>query len=157
MDKRFQQLESIAKDICQKHGAALYDLEVKTTRKGMIVAVFLTKIGGVSVDDCAGVSRELDQELDRIDLFPGSYFLEVSSAGLERPLKLKKHFVSAINELVRVTWKEDEKTHTHDGILEEVREDDIVLKVGEESISVPYKEIRKAKTVFEMKKSKNSQ
>ncbi len=133
MDKRFQELETIAKELCQKQGVALYDLEVKNTRKGKIVAVFLTKIGGVTVDDCARISREMEQELDRIDLFSGSYYLEVSSAGLERPLKLKKHFVSAINELVRVTWKEGEKTFSHDGILQEVRENDIVLRVEDRS------------------------
>ncbi len=157
MDKHFQELESLAKDICQKEGVALYDIEVKNTRKGMVVAVFLTKINGVKVDDCARVSRSIEQELDRVDLFPGSYFLEVSSAGLERPLKLKKHFVSAINELIRVTWKTDDKTFSHDGILAEVREDDIVLRVDEEQMNIPYKEIRKAKTVFEMKKCNKSQ
>ena len=142
------QIEEIAKKICQEMHLALYDIEEKMTGKGRIITVYLTKIGGVTLDECANFRRALGNELETFDLIPERYFLEVSSPGLERPLKLKSHYVSAITEKVAVQYNEEEEKKSVMGTLTEVNQDTIVLDDRGTRIEIPFKSITRAKTVF---------
>ena len=101
------QIEEIAKRICSDQHLALYDIDEKMSGKGRIITVYLTKIGGVTLDDCAQFSRALGAELESLDFIPERYYLEVSSPGVQRPLKLKSHYVSAINEKVAIQFTSD--------------------------------------------------
>jgi len=74
--------------------------------------------------------------------------LEVSSPGLERPLKLKSHWVSAINEKVAVQWTDEEDKLSNMGTLMEVNQDTIVLDDRGTRVEIPLKSISRAKTVF---------
>jgi ribosome maturation factor RimP len=142
------QIEEIAKKICQEMHLALYDIDEKMTGKGRVITVYLTKIGGVTLDECASFSRALGKELETFDLIPERYFLEVSSPGLERPLKLKSHYVSAISEKVAVQYSEGEEKKSVMGTLIEVNQDTIVLDDRGKIIEIPFKSITLSKTVF---------
>ncbi|MCB5245239.1 MAG: ribosome maturation factor RimP [Candidatus Cloacimonadaceae bacterium] len=142
------QVAGIAQKLCADWHLALYDVEEKMSAKGRIITVYLTKIGGVTVDDCAFFSRALSNELDELDIIPERYFLEVSSPGLERPLKLKNHFVSAINEKVAVQWIEGDEKHSAMGTLIEVNNDTITLDDRGKVVKINFKDISRAKTVF---------
>ena len=142
------QVEDIARRICQEQHLALYDLDEKMSGKGRIIMVYLTKIGGVTLEDCARFSRALGAELEEFDLIPDRYFLEVSSPGLERPLKLKSHWVSAINEKVAVQWGEGEQKNSTLGTLVEVNQDSVVLDDRGSRVEIELKSISRAKTVY---------
>lgn len=142
------QIEGIAKKICSTMHLALYDIDEKMSEKGRIIVVYLTKIGGVTLDECAHFSRALSAELDSFDLIPDRYFLEVSSPGLERALKLKSHWVSAINEQVAVEYLDEGIKHKIKGTLTEVNQDYVVVDEKGSLIEVPLKSISKAKTIF---------
>jgi ribosome maturation factor RimP len=142
------QIEEIAKKICQEMHVAVYDIDEKLTGKGRIITVYLTKIGGVLLDECAKFSRALGNELETFDLIPERYYLEVSSPGIERPLKLKSHYVSAINEKVAVQWNDGEEKKSTMGTLIEVNQDNIKLDDRGISIDIAFKAITRAKTVF---------
>jgi ribosome maturation factor RimP len=142
------QIEDIARRICQEMHLAIYDIEEKMSGKGRIITVYLTKIGGVKLDECADFSRALAGELEELDIIPDRYFLEVSSPGLERPLKLKSHWVSAINEKVQVQWTEGETKHSAMGTLTEVNPESITLDDRGNIIQIDLKAIARAKTVF---------
>ncbi len=75
------QIEDIAKKISADMHLAVYDVDEKMSGKGRIIIVYLTKIGGVSLDECARFSRLLGEELETFDFIPERYFLEVSSPG----------------------------------------------------------------------------
>jgi len=142
-------IEDIAKRICADMLVSIYDIEEKMTQKGRIITVFLTKIGGVSLDECAKFSRAISAELDTLDLIAERYFLEVSSPGLERPLKLKMHYLSAINEIIGVQWSDADFKHHTIGKLVEVNPETIAVEVREgEQFLIPYSAINKAKTVL---------
>ena len=151
-ETKIDNIERLVKEVCEKNHVALYDLNLKNTKKGRVLSVEITKIGGVSIDDCEIVSRKLSEYLDDLDLISGKYFLEVSSPGLERYLTQKKHYISAINEKIKVTYKKDDKTETVVGVLIEVLPDEITLKNNEEIKKINFKDIKKAKIVFEFKK-----
>ncbi|MDD5537118.1 MAG: ribosome maturation factor RimP [Candidatus Cloacimonetes bacterium] len=142
------QIEDIAKKICAEMHLAVYDIDEKMSGKGRIIIVYLTKIGGVTLDECARFSRALSEELETFDLIPERYFLEVSSPGLERPLKLKSHWVSAINEKVAVQYSEEEQKRSVMGTLIEVNQDTVVLDDRGEKIEIALKSISTAKTVY---------
>jgi ribosome maturation factor RimP len=93
-------------------------------------------------------------ELDAEDLIPGRYFLEVSSPGLERELKLKKHYVSAINEKIKLTYSQQDKNVHIRGTLKEVLPKHIKLETLTEELIIPFSDIKKAKTYFELKKKR---
>lgn len=65
----------------------LVDIEFKTEGRGKLLRIFIDKSGGITVDECAEVSREFGTLLDVNDLIESSYRLEISSPGLRRPLK----------------------------------------------------------------------
>lgn len=142
------QIEDIAKRICSDMNVALYDIDEKMSGKGRIIIVYLTKIGGVTLDEVAKFSRALSSELDNLDLIPDRYFLEVSSPGLERPLKLKTHWVSAINEKAAVQYQIDKVKYSVMGTLVEVHQDMVVLDDRGERIEIPLRSISRAKTVY---------
>jgi ribosome maturation factor RimP len=148
MEKYRTKVEEISKKLAAEMHLAVYDIEEKTTAKGTVIVVFLTKIGGVNLDECAQFSKKLSAELDEFDIIPERFFLEVSSPGIERPLKLKTHYLSAINELVEINWEQDKIRLTTQGWLQEVNPDDIVIKAKEELIQIPISAIHKAKTCF---------
>ena len=80
-------LTEIAEQIVAPLGIGLVDLEYKREGRDMVVRLFLEKEGGITLDDCSGVSRELSDILDVEDFLPENYTLEVSSPGICRPLK----------------------------------------------------------------------
>ena len=154
MDNLIKRVEELAGQVCAENDVALYDVELKTARKGLIVLIYILKIDGVSIENCRRVSRTLGHLLEEEDLFPGRYYLEVSSPGLERSLKLKKHYVSAINEKIKISYLIDGKVKTDVGFLKEVGESSILLDVDENRIEISFNEIKKARTYFEFKNAK---
>lgn len=154
MDQKVMlELEKIAKEACHKNNVALYDFEYKATTKGMLVLVYITKITGVSVEDCKKVSRHMERILEEDDIINNRYYLEVSSPGLERDLKLKKHYVSAIGEKVKIVVNDAESSSVVTGILKEVLPAEIVVEDKAEERNIKFSEIKKARTYFDYKKS----
>jgi ribosome maturation factor RimP len=101
-----ERLRTIAEEVANREGCKLYDVEFVTGSqgRGRTLRIYIDRDGqGVSVDDCANVSRGLNLLLDVEDPLPGgAYVLEVSSPGLERPLKQLWHFQTAIGKRITV-------------------------------------------------------
>jgi ribosome maturation factor RimP len=148
-----ERIESIVKEACAKAGVALYDLEMKATAHGRVLVVFVTSLGGVKVKYCQRVSRLIEHQLEEEDIIDGRYFLEVSSPGLERELKKKSHFVSAIGEQVSLSVQTGDGNSPVSGRLHEVNPDSITLKLADdEMLEISLSRIKKAKTLFDYKK-----
>jgi len=81
-----ERLDDIGRGIAEKAGFEFVHCQIAGSRRSPVVRVFIDKPGGVTIDDCAVVSREMEDVLDREDLIPTSYVLEVSSPGIEREL-----------------------------------------------------------------------
>jgi len=81
---------------------SLEDIEFKKEGGRWLLQVIIDKPGGVRLDDCEDVNRQLGDRLDVIDVIPDSYTLEVSSPGLERPLKTDSDFSRFAGEWVKI-------------------------------------------------------
>jgi ribosome maturation factor RimP len=97
-----EKIKVIAERIAASFGMELVDLEYKREGRQMVLRFFLDKEGGITLDDCADVSRELSAVLDVEDFIPDKYVLEVSSPGLNRPLKSESDYVRYSGRLVKI-------------------------------------------------------
>ena len=93
---------ALAEPIVQEQGCSLWDVEYVREAGQWFLRVYIDKEGGVSIDDCEAVSRPLSDALDEADPIEGSYVLEVSSAGADRPLKRPEHFRQFLGAQVEV-------------------------------------------------------
>ena len=98
-----EQVRAVARRVTEGWGYELTDVEVKRDRSGYVVRLFVDKDGGIGLDDLQSVSEEVAAILDAEDPIPASYTLEVSSPGLDRPLRTEKDYHKAIGKLVKVS------------------------------------------------------
>lgn len=96
------QVRAFSQPVVEGLGCALWDVEYVREGGEWFLRLYIDKEGGVGIDDCEAVSRAVDPILDQEDPIPGSYHFEVSSAGLERPLRRPEHFAWAAGKTVAV-------------------------------------------------------
>jgi ribosome maturation factor RimP len=111
--------------------------------------IFVDKVGGVNVEECASLSRKLSDYLDTEDPIQGRYTLEVSSPGLERPLLSLDDFRRKIGERVKVDLKFplDDKKGIQ-GEIVEVREDEVVIALEDKVERIPWDRIAKGRIII---------
>jgi ribosome maturation factor RimP len=86
-----EEVRQLAEPLAEEHGYELVDIEQASLGHHRVIRVYLDKPGGVTVDDCARFSRRLADAMDMNQIVPGRYLLEVSSPGLERPIRTLEH------------------------------------------------------------------
>lgn len=91
-----------------KLGYELVDIEYKGSKGNKILTFFIFNEEGITIDDCEKVSAFLDTRLDELDLIKDSYYLEVSSQDLSRPLKTDRDIERNVNEVLKVKMKDGE-------------------------------------------------
>lgn len=102
MKKVTEIVAELARPIVEEHGCTLWDVEYVREAGTWYLRVYIDKDGGVSIDDCERISRELDPILDEADPIPDSYVFEVGSAGAERELKRPGDFAQFMGSEVEV-------------------------------------------------------
>ena len=112
---------------------------------GLFFRVYITKDGGVSLDDCEKVSRLLSPIFDVTPPVSGDYNLEVSSPGLERKLSKPSHFKASVGELVKVQTEAEKFA----GRLVKANEESIAVENEEGIFEINISDIKKAKTYLE--------
>ncbi len=128
-------------------GANLYDTEIVTEHENTIFRVFVTKEGGISLDLCASISRELSPFLDVYPPMGAKYTLEVSSPGIERKLTKLSHFKSSIGEKIKTKIFGDGKVK---GILKSADKDGFEIEYKDGTISkLKYDDVGTTKTYYE--------
>lgn len=147
---------ALAEQIAASFQMEVVDIEYRREGRDMVLRIFLDKEGGVTLDDCTAVSREISQVLDVEDIISGHYTLEVSSPGLNRPLKKPADFERYVGKLVKVRTFElvaDEagnKRKTFLGELAGLEGGMVVLKLKEGQMArIPQASIAKANLEFE--------
>jgi ribosome maturation factor RimP len=125
-------------------------LEEAGNRRNKIVRLFIDHPGGVNHDLCARVSAAVGTALDEVDAFEGAYSLEVSSPGIERPLRKRSHFEAQIGKKVYVKTREPvEGSKVWQGILLEVLDDAVVVQEAGREARIPLDEITTAHLLYE--------
>jgi len=95
-------VNALLQPILDEMGLELTDLEYVREGRDSTLRVFIDKEGGINLDDCAALSRELGAVLEVEDVVQAAYRLEVSSPGLDRPLKTQKDYERFVGSLVKI-------------------------------------------------------
>jgi len=141
----------IAAPLLYELGLGLVDVEFLHESGTWILRVFIDKEGGVGVDDCARVSRELGDLIESKDIISYHYVMEVSSPGLNRPLKKESDYIRSIGKMIRIKMCKpflNRKNFT--GSLANVSEGKFTLLLDDgNSIELPLDLVDKAKLIYE--------
>ncbi len=158
----------VVEPVVHAHGAEVVDLELKPGRGGWILRVFVEKKGAavqalstreaaVSLELCANVSRDLSPALDVVDLIPYAYQLEVSSPGVERPLREEREFIRFKGHKAKLKRRADADGGEADegggrvivGVLDGVADGKVRVIEGKRNLEVSLSSIESAHLVFE--------
>ncbi|MBI5559744.1 MAG: ribosome maturation factor RimP [Deltaproteobacteria bacterium] len=125
-----EKVRGLALPVAEGYGVRLVDIAYVFEEGRRVLRILIDKPGGVTVEDCAKVSRELSTILDVEDMMPESYSLEVSSPGLDRPLIREKDFIGAVGHKVRIRTKKpvEGRRNFKNATLEGIEEGNIVVK-----------------------------
>ena len=139
---------ALASPLCESEGIELVHLEYQRESSGWILRLYIDKPGGVTLDDCTNVSRQmndlLDVHLDEI----GPYNLEVTSPGPERPLVKAQDFEKFEGNLAKIkTVRPFDGQKNFKGVLMGISREQVKLRVGQETIAIALTDISKARLV----------
>lgn len=128
----------------------MVDLCVRQNRDEIHIEILADRpAGGISLDECTFLNKKLIQTIEEAGLLAQGFFLEVSSPGLDRPLKTRKDFLRVVNRDIvlflsqavanRIEWS---------GRLKEVKDQEVTIDAGKIQVSIPLNSIIKAKQVI---------
>ena len=154
MDDLEARLWDLAGPYLAAEGIELDDLEVRGGGGARVVRVTLDAPGGMDVEAIARASQGLSRLLDQAEVLPGAYTLEVGSPGLERDLRRPEHFGKALGREVVVTTDEPlAGSRRHRGVLEEVTDEAMTLRLAEGTQHISFGQVAQARTVFRWEKA----
>lgn len=145
-----QTVEEIAEPIVEEAGCELVGVDFVKEGSNWFLRVYIDKPEGVSLDDCEKVSRPLNSKLDELNPISQPYYLEVSSPGVERPLKKPRDFEKAVGSQVEIRlYTAIDNTKRFEGELMSYDGNKVVIST-ESGIIHEFKmeQIAKAKKIF---------
>jgi ribosome maturation factor RimP len=143
-------VEAVVRPVVESAGLELVGAGFARDGGRRVLRVTVDRDGGVDLDSIAEVSEKLSRRLDLEDVTRGSYSLEVSSPGVERPLKTPRDFERRVGEKVKVKTAEPvEGARTHTGTLVAADGEAIVVETEAGPHRIAHGAIASARTVFE--------
>ena len=129
----------------QENGIEVVTVEVVGSRKAPTIRVYLDTPEGITFDDITSAQVWVNEIMDKLDPFPGAYTLEVSSPGIDRPLRTPEHFAGHAGEQIRlVAAHAIDGQSKFSGLLKGFEDGSVVIEVDGKIVSVPLDEIKKA-------------
>ena len=127
----------------------LVDIEYLSEGGRWSLRIYVDRPGGITIDDCVRVSREVGDLIDVKDVFQVEYVLEVSSPGLNRRLKKKKDFTRAVGKNIKIKMNSPvEGRRNFKGKLQSLQDGVLHLSVQDDLFLLPFDDIEKANLVY---------
>jgi ribosome maturation factor RimP len=145
-----RQVEELAESLVTSEGMELVDLVYRREGGRWVLRMFIDKEGGVTIKDCADISRQLGDLLDVNDFIPQAYVLEVSSPGLNRPLRKREDFSRFAGRKIEVRLNlalEGRKKIV--GTLIGVEGNEVTVSAPECSYTISLENIARANLIYE--------
>lgn len=145
-----QKTEEILLPIIEEYGFELVDVEYVKEAGCWYLRGYIDKPGGITVNDCEAVSRAFSDKLDEKDFIEDSYIMEISSPGLDRPLKKEKDFARSMGKLVEIrTYRPVEKQKEFCGILTAYDSNSVTIEEDQGTRTFDKKEIALVRLAIE--------
>ncbi len=157
-------IDAVIEPVVRAHGAEVVEVEFKSEPGGWVLRVFVEKLGSadanadtrdaaVDLDLCSGIARDLSPALDVADVIPHRYHLEISSPGVERPLRRERDFVRFAGKKAKLKLHSASPASHGEkvviGILDGVEGGKIKVADGPRQHAIPLDQIATARLVFE--------
>ncbi|MDE7454242.1 MAG: ribosome maturation factor RimP [Clostridia bacterium] len=151
MGKVAEQVLALVEPIAKDFGLEVLEVLYEKKYDGMNLTIVIDKDGGVTINDCEKLHRAIDEPLDELDPIEGSYTLNVSSPGLDRPLKLERDYQRNLNKKILVKlYKPIDKKKTFEGVLVEYDVDTFtIIDKNKNTIKFNKKDTAKVEPIIE--------
>jgi ribosome maturation factor RimP len=145
-----EQLRSLISDYLKDMNLDLVDFNFRYEGRDLVLRILVDKPdGGISIVECARLNINLSRILDEENIIQDRYILEVSSPGLDRPLKTKSDFLRRIDKEAHFFFKEPITGKFElDGIIKKVEGDSVFIQIETQILEVPLSKITKAKQLI---------
>jgi ribosome maturation factor RimP len=145
-------VQGLVEPVAEDMDFELVDIEYLSERGRWVLRIYLDREGGITLEDCASFSREISDLIDVKEIVPNEYVLEVSSPGLNRPLKKEKDFVRALGKKVKIKMSRKVRGRRNfTGYLREFKDHTLYVEVDNVPLSLSYQEVEKANLVYEFR------
>lgn len=148
LTKKEQSLLDALEPTATQNDIEIVTVEVIGSKKAPVIRIYIDAAGGVSFQELSGAQEWIGEMLDRIDPFPGAYTLEVSSPGIDRPLRTPEHFRRFAGEEVSVrTVRPLEGRSNFKGTLVSATDDEVVVETEDGPRTIPLSEMKRAHVI----------
>jgi len=152
-DSIVSKVSQLVEPLLEEMGFELVDTEYRSERGRWVLRIYADKPGGITLGDCAVLSRQIGDLLDAKDLIEREYVLEVSSPGLDRPLIKEKDYIRALGRKIKVKMSAPvEGRRNFTGQLESLEEGILYLRVSDKVVGLSRLAVEKANLVYEFTK-----
>lgn len=148
-DALLSELSPVIEGCLKDRNLELVDISCRRQGKDVVLRILVDKPeGGISLDECAFLNKEIGAMLDEKDIVKEGYILELSSPGLDRPLKTKSDFIRCISRKAEIFLNEQINGRMEfKGIINKVEDASVHIEAEEAAVEIPFSKITKAKQV----------
>ncbi|PID47612.1 MAG: ribosome maturation factor RimP [Proteobacteria bacterium] len=143
------QLDQLIQSVVTGLGFEVWGYEYRPHAESALLRIFIEKEGGVCIDDCTQVSRQIGAALDVEDLIPVAYVLEVSSPGVDRVLFTPEQYHPYLGESLKVRTRTPvEGRRNFRGTIKSVSDTHVTVSVDNEAFEIPFDVVDRARLVM---------
>ena len=140
-------IKDIANGVIEKNGFFLIDIIFRGYESSRVIEIFIDGEKNISAEDCAAVSRELNNAIDAQNLIASNYRLDVSSPGTDRPLIYLKQYLKHINRKFDIAYNQNNETKKLNGKLIDISGENLTFLSDNKQIIINFNNIKKAKVI----------
>lgn len=149
-EKIIAQVKELTEPLCESEGMELVHVEYQRESAGRILRIYIDRPGGIRIDDCKTISRQLSDLLDVCIEIDEAFSLEVTSPGLDRPLSKKEDFERFKGNIAKIRIKTPVNGQKNfKGVLIGISDEIVILKSNDKIISINFQDINNARLVMD--------
>ncbi len=145
-----EELERLIEPLLKEVEVVLVDINIRRYHGNFNIEILADKpTGGITLQECARLNRMMRDSIEAQNLITENYILEVSSPGLDRPLKTVGDFLRVLGRKIRVFLLESiQNKIEYEGVVRKVESQDLTIDIGDGEILIPIQSINKANQIF---------
>jgi ribosome maturation factor RimP len=148
MDIIKENIVRISNEIAEKLNFFVIDINFRGDNRKKIIEVYVDAEKNIDADNLAEISREINSIIEEQNIIQQAYRLDVSTPGVDRPLKFLKQFPKHINRNFEVTYKTGDETRTITGKLLSVEKEELTFLSDKKEVLIEFKNITTAKVII---------
>ena len=142
-----ENIKEIVSKVVERNGFFLIDLILRGTEHKRVIEVFIDGEKDISAEDCAAVSREIDSELKDLLIKHPDYRLDVSSPGIDRPLKFLNQYIKHVNRKFDISYRSGEEIKKLSGKLTSIDGDHLTFISNNKEVIINFNNIVKTNVI----------